>query len=97
MPRGRYDKLERIDGRELESFTLEKSSRFKEVDTFDGLETFEYVVKVGDRIDHLAARFLNDDRYWWVIALVNGRVNPFISPGDKLRIPFSVNEALERI
>ena len=97
MPRGRYDKLKLIDGTTKETFTLDKTSRFKAPDTFDDISTFEYTVKVGDRLDHLAAKFLNDDRYWWVIALVSNKVSPFLTPNEKIRIPFDVSEVLDRI
>lgn len=67
----------------------------------EGVRTVEYTVKVGDRIDHLAAKFFNDDQYWWVIALANGINYPFSSggfkPGRLLKIPLDVKDVLDKI
>lgn len=97
MARGRYSRLKILDNNQFETFTLEQTNKIKEPDTFSGLSTFEYIVKRGDRLDHLAARYLDEDQYWWVIAVINNLVLPFISPGDKLVIPTNVNDVLERI
>ena len=97
MARGRHSRLSRIGDREFETFTLSQTNRIKSPDTFQGISTFEYVVRRGDRLDHLAARYLNDEAYWWTIALVNNIVLPFIEPGTKLRIPFDIREVLDRL
>jgi len=97
MARGRYDTLGLIDGNAYETFVLEQTNRFKQPDTFVDVSTFEYVVRRGDRLDLLAAKFLNDDRYWWAIALVNDLVAPFVEPGDKIKIPFDVRQVLDRM
>ena len=96
MSRSRYAKMKILDGNHYESFTLEQSNQYK-ADTFDGIRTRQYTVKVGDRLDHLSARFLNNDEYWWVIALVNDLVSPFIIVGQKIKIPFEVQDVLDRL
>lgn len=97
MARSRYSKIEILDGNHYGSFTLEQTNRIKAPDTFDGIRTIQYIVKLGDRLDHLAARFLNEDEYGWMIALVNDLVNPFITPGQKLKIPTSAQDVLDRM
>ena len=97
MARSRYDRFEIIDDNQFESFVLDQTNAIKEPDTFEGINTFEYTVVRGDRLDHLASRFLNEDRYWWIIALVNNIVFPFPEPGTRLRIPFSSRDVLDRV
>ena len=52
-------------------------------------------------IDHLAAKYYNDDTYWWVIALCNNIAYPFASGGftigRKLKIPVDVNSILDKL
>ena len=73
----------------------------KQVELLAGVQTIEYVYKVGDRLDHLAAKYLGDDEYWWVISLVNGINYPFASgglvPGRALRIPVDVKDVLDKL
>ena len=97
MARSRHTKLEIIDGNQYETFSLEQSNAIKAPDTFEGIRTRQYKVVLGDRLDHLAAKFLNDDEYWWVIALVNDMTCPFLTPGQKIKIPFSAQDVLERL
>lgn len=97
MGRSRHARLEIIDGNQYETFTLEQTNSIKEPDTFEGIRTRQHKVVFGDRLDHLAAKYLNDDEYWWIIALVNNLVCPFITPGQKLKIPFDAQDVLERM
>lgn len=98
MARSRYFRNATLDGNQYGSFKLDQTNAIKEVDTFNGISTFEYTVKIGDRLDHLAAKHLSDDQYYWVIALINGIVFPLsIQPGDKLRIPTDIDEVLDRL
>ena len=48
-----------------------------------------HMVQEGERLDDLAARYLNDPRLWWIIAAVNPHVfyPDNIEPGTTLRIP----------
>jgi hypothetical protein len=73
----------------------------KNIDLLAGVATSDYTYQHGDRLDHLAAKFLGDDQYWWVIALVNGINYPFASgglvPGVVLKIPVSVKDILDKI
>jgi hypothetical protein len=97
MARSRHGRVGILDRNQYESFTLDQTNKIKEPDTFAGINTFEHVVKRGERLDHLAARFLGDDDYWWIIAVINNMTLPFPSPGDKILVPISVSDVLERI
>ncbi len=97
MARSRYGRLEVLDGNHFETLTLEQTNAIKAPDTFDDVRTRRYTVKRGDRLDHLAARFLNDDKYWWAIAMINNLTLPVVTPGQKIRIPFDVVDVLDRI
>ena len=50
----------------------------------------EYVVKEGDRLDHIAALFFGDPKKAWLILDANPEeLNPFalLQPGRRIRIP----------
>lgn len=102
MAKNRYSDTAVIDDHHYSSFSLPVYARgYRERNLLDGVKTFEYVYKRGDRMDHLAARFFNEEQYWWVIALVNGIIYPFASggliPGRTLKIPFEVKDVLDRL
>ena len=97
MARSRYYRSKTLDGKSYSTFSLYQTNRFKEPDTFSDVRTFEYRTKLGDRLDTLAAKFLNDDEYWYVIALVNNLTFPFITSGTTLKIPYDAFEVLKRI
>ncbi len=57
-----------------------------------------YTVIAKDRLDVIAAKTLGDDKYWWIIAMMNNLKDLFdVTPGDIIRIPKSVNDFLEYI
>lgn len=102
MSKNRYSDLSIIDKKFMQTYNLPvKSFGYKEFDLTKEIETRDYVFVQGDRIDHLAARFLGDDQYWWVIALINKINYPFASggltPGVTLKIPVNVTEVLQRL
>jgi nucleoid-associated protein YgaU len=69
-----------------------------QTDLLSGIKFTNYTVQRGDRLDVLAARFLNDDTYGWVIALVNGISYMLgLTPGQVLRIPNDVRDVLDRV
>lgn len=97
MARSRYAKNAVIEGRAYESFTLDQTNSIAEPDTFKDVRTRTYTVSAGERIDHIAARFLNEDRYWWMIALVNNFTSPFLTPGQKILVPVDAQDILDRL
>jgi len=102
MAKSRYSDTGVIDGNAYRSFRLPKlAAGLKNVDLLAGVQTIEYVFKAGDRLDHLAAKFLGDDQYWWVISLVNNINYPFASggliPGKALKIPVHAIDVINKI
>lgn len=102
MSKNRYADTEIIDGKFYGTFRLPSSNRgYTELDLLEGVKTVDYTYKVGDRLDHLAARYYNEDQYWWVIALVNKINYPFASgglkPGKVLKIPVNVRDIFDKI
>jgi hypothetical protein len=101
MPKSRYADTPIVSG-SYQSFTLpRRAAGYAQLDLLEGVKTTDYLFKQGDRLDHLAARYLGEDQYWWVIALVNGINYPFASgglvPGRILKVPIDVNDVLAKI
>lgn len=102
MGRSRYRNTEIIDGKFYGTYDLPANpGGYKEVDLLEGVSTFEYVWKLGDRLDILASKHFQDSDYWWIIALVNNIAYPFssggLTPGTAIRIPFDVNDVLNKL
>jgi len=102
MSKSRYSDTEIIDDHHYGTFSLPvKSLGYKELNLLEGVKTFDYVFKVGDRLDALAAKFFSQDQYWWCIALINNIQYPFASgglvPGKVLKIPYDVKDVFERL
>lgn len=101
MSKSRYSDTPITSG-SYQSFHLPKrSAGYAQLNLLEGVKTIDYLYKQGDRLDHLAARYLGDDQYWWVIALVNDINYPFASgglvPGRILKVPNDVNDILGKI
>lgn len=102
MARSRYSNTPIIGKHHYSTVPSTARSRgLQSVNLLENVRTVEYTIKVGDRIDHLAAKFFNDDQYWWVIALANGIAYPFASGGFRvgriLKIPLDVKDVLDKI
>lgn len=98
MSKGRYADSKIIDGKFYETFKIPVSSNgMNNFDFLAGVKTREYVIQVGDRLDHIAARMLGDDKYWWVLALVNDMTYPFAEPGTTIKVPYDLNDVLSKI
>jgi len=102
MARSRYSDTDVVDNKYYKTFRLpRKSAGYAEVDLLKGVKTIDYLYKQGDRLDHLAAKYFGDDRYWWVIALVNGINYPFPSgglvSGRIIKIPKQVSDVLDKL
>lgn len=86
----------RFFGKEIKDKTTGKK-RFSSVyyPDFPYKDSDIYVYsKSSDKLDILADKYYNDQRYWWVIARVNnlGKGTFDIPPGIRLRIPYPINE-----
>jgi hypothetical protein len=102
MSKSRYSDAEIIDDHHYGTFSLPVKARgYKELNLLEGVKTFDYVYKVGDRLDALAAKFFSQDQYWWVVATINNIQYPFASgglvPGKVLKIPYDVKDVFERM
>lgn len=102
MAKDRYSDTEIIDNRHYGTWRLPTNpGGLKPIDLLDGVKTTEHVFSRGERLDHLAAKFWNEESYWWIIALVNGIKYPFASgglvPGLTLKIPVEPKDVLEKI
>jgi nucleoid-associated protein YgaU len=96
MARSRYSSSRIIDGH-YGTWRNPVAERL-DGDILEGVATFSYTMAAGDRLDHLAARYLGDDRYYWVIALVNNIIYPLgIAPGTVLHIPKNVVDVLNKL
>lgn len=99
MAKSRYSETEVLDDRFYASWTIPVQARgLRGNDLLVGLKTTEYVMRAGDRIDHLAAKFYNEDAYWWIIAIANDILWPLaIEPGTTLRIPLDPRDIFSKI
>jgi len=82
----RYD-WQGFDGKAMTSFPYINPLELQSSDDF--FVKLQY----GQRIDHLAYKYLGDGHYWWVICLVNGLKTPFdpsLITGTILRIPTTI-------
>lgn len=102
MAKTRYANTDIIDDFRYATWKVPvKSAGYKEINYLDNVRTFEYVIKVGDRPDHLASRFYGDEAYWWVVCLANGINYPFASGGwiigRVIKLPFEIKDVLDKI
>ena len=101
MPRSRYERCEVIDGKYFGSFRIPTRSRgYRDIDLLEGVRTFEYEVKVGDRADTIAANHLGSEEYFWVVLAVNAIPYAFGSkglvPGKPIKLPHDVKDVLAK-
>lgn len=102
MSKSRYTDTPIIDGRRYGTFRRPGGLLgLKQRNLLDGVKTVDYTYKSGDRLDHLAAKFYNDDQLWWLIAIVNDIAWPFKSggliPGRVIKIPLDYKDIFERL
>ena len=59
------------------------------------IDCHQVVWKVGMSFQFLASEYYGDFRQWWVIAGFNNKpTENHVQPGDKIRIPKDISEAL---
>lgn len=57
--------------------------------------TFSYVLAEGERLDHIAGKYLGNGDLWWVIAACSGIGWMMqVPPGTRLFIPRDLNQVL---
>jgi len=102
MGKGRYSATPVISNRYYASWKLPvRSKGYVERDFTKGIATVQYVIKAGDRADHLAAKFWGDESYWWVLCLTNNISYPFSSGGFTvgrvLTVAVNVKDVLDQM
>ena len=62
------------------------------------ISSIPHIWSYGDRLYKLADQYYGDSRYWWVIAWWNGyALEADITTGTKLKIPLSIEQALNAL
>ena len=66
---------------------------------FENIVIMYHTLHVGERLDQLARKYLGDGRYWWIICMVNGIVDPIsdkkLTPGTNLKIVSNAKSVVE--
>lgn len=97
MARSRYSNNTIIDGSYYGTWRNPVTERI-DGNMLEGVQTFDYTMSIGDRLDILAAKYFGDDKYYWVIALVNNIKWPLgIEPGTVIKIPKNVSDILNKL
>ena len=90
-----YDEF--LDKKDLRSIRQFASPRFIKVgdDVKDNIPQVIHTWRLGDRYYKLAFEYYGDSRYWWIIALFNGRpTESHIKNGDQIRIPLPYEDVM---
>jgi hypothetical protein len=57
---------------------------------FENEVTLHHTLQMGERLDKLARKYFSNGRYWWMICIVNGIIDPIndekLKPGASLKI-----------
>jgi hypothetical protein len=99
MSKSRYFPTPLLDGNHYETFDYPRAFHgIAPIDFLVGLNSVQHVFGIGDRLDKLAFKYFQDERYWWVISLVNAITYPLgISPGTVLQIPTDLSSVLKKL
>lgn len=88
----RYRSSDIVDKKYYESY------RFPDKKKLDDIPVIRVRVAQFDRLDQLAAKYLGDGSYWWVIALMNDLSWGLkFQPGQILKIPASIEDVLRLV
>lgn len=99
MAKSRYSETDLVDTAHFGSYPRRVRSMGLITDNLlENVRYFDHELKRGERLDHLAAKYFNEDKYWWVIALVNKIDFPLgIPTGTVLHIPRDVKDIFKKI
>lgn len=99
MARSRYGQQDKIDTGHFGTYNKRiESGGYKNVNLLKGVRNFSYTMNQGERLDVIAHKYLHDDKYWWVLALINNIDYPFGLPaGTVIKIPYDVKEVFKKI
>jgi hypothetical protein len=98
MGRSRYAGSKVLDGDHYSTWRDPISDDPLGPDVLDGVDTFDHVLTLGERLDTISHKYFGDPDYWWVIALANRIMDPFTLPvGQRIRIPVDVKAVLDKV
>ena len=64
----------------------------------DKIPVFQIRTSEEDRLDTLAAKYLGDGGYWWVICEINDLEHMFdFTPGKIIKIPINIEDVLRLV
>ena len=105
----RYDgrDITKIDDKKYQDYLDDKRVKFINVYStpmlkfptdkqLNRIQTIKHTWTVGDKYWKLAAKFYNNQKYWWVIAWFNRKpMDTSVNAGDTIFIPASLEQILE--
>jgi nucleoid-associated protein YgaU len=69
--------------------------KYPSEEEYNRIRTTDYVWKSGDKFWKLASHHYGDPRLWWIVAQFNRKpTEGHLEPGDVLKIPIELSEAL---
>ncbi len=94
MSVSRYRRVSRLKGNSQLGTSNITRVIFRNV--IDGnIAYINHVLKEGERLDHLAGKFLGNGDLWWVVAAASG-IGWMLqaAPGTRIRIPTNVDQVM---
>jgi hypothetical protein len=94
MSVSRYRRTSRIKGGVQLGTSYINSTIYQNVEN-GNIETTPYVLKEGERLDHIAGKFLGNGDLWWILAATSG-IGWMLQavPGTRIRIPSNLNQIM---
>ena len=69
--------------------------KFPNEESFKEIRAVDYIWKQGDKFWRIASKRYGDPTLWWLIAQFNRKpTEGHLSPGDVIKIPIDVSDAL---
>tara|TARA_R110000824_G_scaffold39916_25_gene120168 strand:- start:1125 stop:1472 length:348 start_codon:yes stop_codon:yes gene_type:complete len=66
---------------------------------FENEVVLYHTLQAGDRLDYLARKYFSNGRYWWMICMVNGIIDPIadkkLKPGTILKMVVDPNRVIQ--
>ena len=95
---GSHQYKKTFDTRGVSSIRQFRTPEFRPVteQELESIEVYKHVFNIGDAYWNLSERAYGDSQFWWVIASFNRK--PTLSdlkPGDIIKIPVDLSQALE--
>ncbi len=98
MARSRYAGNKTIDGTIFAPWKNKAIENPLGPDALHGLVTVEHVVKAGERLDTIAAKYFGEAEYYWVLSVLNNIKCAFdVTTGTRIRVPVDLKAAIDRL